>query len=579
MVFPVAKFLRRALRSGLVLQPRAAASLQAALGSGSSSTEGFQERNAAFGATYSTTSPVSNPSDHFPNFSPLWFRKEQGMPVRRMGNTPDVSADEIFDKAWEKIERKYGKDLVIPREIIFLNGAPGAGKGATTPFILKSRGLGRAISMSDVLALYPDSKKLMDRGDLIPDNIAIDALLAVIFDPASDDGVGLIVDGFPRTEFQVDLLKMLYERLISIHDAFAHTDRAHLYPRPSFKMVVLYVDEETSIRRQMGRGQKASVKNARAIDAGSHNVTPLRSTDISEAHAKKRYNTFKEHYGGILHLKDVFPFHLIDGMGSVDDSRRQIAKELRYQSSMDLNAETYAAIRHLPMAKELCRMVRQQLTRRLDSYMLNHRDVFHKVIALVEDAVLPILRRCGMAGEAVYHTYDELFTEQPLAIDVFVDVLTDRGFHVSYQQTEERTPMKIDLTTGEVHSDVAILHRFKMTFEVSCVRDTGGDVGLRSGHGAVSEGDTPNISMSFVPDQFDHQAKYMGPDARERLVAKMARGMPGADCETGEMEKDLEGNGSGNTDADRLGNNEREGGDPEQNSRHKNHVSKTRQHI
>lgn len=42
----------------------------------------------------------------------------------------------------------------------------------------------------------------MERGELIPERIVIDALLGVIFGP-TDDAAGLIVDGFPRTDFQV----------------------------------------------------------------------------------------------------------------------------------------------------------------------------------------------------------------------------------------------------------------------------------------------------------------------------------------------------------------------------------------
>lgn len=42
----------------------------------------------------------------------------------------------------------------------------------------------------------------MERGELIPERIVIDSLLGAIFGP-TDDAAGLIVDGFPRTDFQV----------------------------------------------------------------------------------------------------------------------------------------------------------------------------------------------------------------------------------------------------------------------------------------------------------------------------------------------------------------------------------------
>jgi adenylate kinase len=54
---------------------------------------------------------------------------------------------------------------------------------------------------------------------------------------------------------------------------------------------------------------------------------------------------FKAHYHTILRLKSYFPFSLIDAMGSLEEARQQIMRELRYQSSLDLDEATYAAIR------------------------------------------------------------------------------------------------------------------------------------------------------------------------------------------------------------------------------------------
>jgi hypothetical protein len=35
---------------------------------------------------------------------------------------------------------------------------------------------------------------------------------------------------------------------------------------------------------------------------------------------RKRYQVFKTHYSAILRLKQFFPFHLIDAMGSLQDT-------------------------------------------------------------------------------------------------------------------------------------------------------------------------------------------------------------------------------------------------------------------
>jgi len=39
----------------------------------------------------------------------------------------------------------------VPREIIFLNGAPGSGKGVNTPHILQTRGFDSSICVSSLL--------------------------------------------------------------------------------------------------------------------------------------------------------------------------------------------------------------------------------------------------------------------------------------------------------------------------------------------------------------------------------------------------------------------------------------------
>lgn len=90
-------------------------------------------------------------------------------------------------------------------------------------------------------------------------------------------------------------------------------------------------------------------------------------------------SVLQAHYGTLLRLKQYFPFSLIDAMGSVEECRHQIIRELRYQSSMDLEEQTYSAIRHLPLARELVRTSRQQLVSHLDSYCRKHNSIFKQV--------------------------------------------------------------------------------------------------------------------------------------------------------------------------------------------------------
>ncbi len=86
---------------------------------------------------------------------------------------------------------------MCPREVVWLNGAPGAGKGTNMTFIEKSRGLSRAYGMSQLLEDSPELKEMKDRGELIPDAVVFDALLDAIFNPDINDGAGLVIDGTP----------------------------------------------------------------------------------------------------------------------------------------------------------------------------------------------------------------------------------------------------------------------------------------------------------------------------------------------------------------------------------------------
>ena len=106
----------------------------------------------------------------------------------------------------------------FPHEIIWLGGAPGAGKGVcfcarrsfcidttcvplgtNTPFIIETRGLSSTpIIMSDLLDQFPEIK---NSGKLVSDIIVFELVLETLLEPRYRRGV--IVDGFPRTETQV----------------------------------------------------------------------------------------------------------------------------------------------------------------------------------------------------------------------------------------------------------------------------------------------------------------------------------------------------------------------------------------
>ena len=418
-----------------------------------------------------------------------WNRGLAAAPVGATATTPappgqlDVAPQAAieFESVFRRVVTHLGSRLRAPREVVWLNGAPGAGKGTNTPFIVRSRGLSRVLHMSRLLKASANTQPIIDAGGLVSDAQALEALLQALFDTEEGaDGGGALVDGFPRTRIQVDYLRLLADKLNRLHVKNAQfPQRAQFFPRCIFKVVVLYVDEEESVRRQIGRGKMAAEFCMRAEEAGLRALAPgklqqhgPRTTDSTEAAARRRYAIFRQHYDTLLKLSEHFPFHLIDAMGSVAECEAQIARELSYQSSLDLNEGTYNAIKHIPLSNDLVALSRQQLVVRLDEYCQQHPRTFSQVVALIQRQVIPQLRRCALAGHAIFESTDSLFIDHPMATDMLIDILSDRGFSVAHQIKTQQVPVKVD-TDGIIESHTYAFQHFRISFEKPVVREKG----------------------------------------------------------------------------------------------------------
>jgi adenylate kinase len=96
-------------------------------------------------------------------------------------------------------------------KVVVLLGAPGAGKGTQAPLLADHLGipvvatgdLFRA-AVRDQSPLGAQAKGYMDAGRLVPDDITIGLLLDRLGQP--DAARGVILDGFPRTRVQAQVL-------------------------------------------------------------------------------------------------------------------------------------------------------------------------------------------------------------------------------------------------------------------------------------------------------------------------------------------------------------------------------------
>ncbi len=375
----------------------------------------------------------------------------------------------IFKSVWEQLEDQIGhENLRFPKELILLGGAPGAGKGTHTRFVMKARGLTcQPIVISDLL-VTPEAMAIKDAGGMVGDKEVVSILLRKLLAEEFRDGA--VLDGFPRTRVQVECLKLMVDRINQLYTEFADTPLAINFRRPTIHAMVLFVTEKTSIARQLQRGQQIAAHNREVEETGVGRSLPLRSTDLSEDAARRRYRVFKEKtWDALQSLKEIYHYHFINAEGPIADVEENIVKELQYQSSLELDPRTYDRLQPLPLAEEIVIHARQLLVKRLDTYELEHADLFVRTVNVIHEKFMPIIKRHALSGRAHVNSEDALFHD-PLALSMLIDIFAERGYHAVVDKHIQDVPERIHLQTGEIERGEKTVFRFQINFKGSPIR-------------------------------------------------------------------------------------------------------------
>jgi adenylate kinase len=180
---------------------------------------------------------------------------------------------------------------------IVLFGPPGAGKGTQADFLIKNYQLIH-LSTGDLLRgeiaakteLGLKAKTLMDKGELVPDEVVIGMIESKL--KADKDAKGFIFDGFPRTVAQAKALDNLL-------NGFGH---------PVSGMLALEVKKQELINRLLERGKVSG-----------------RSDDQDASIIENRINVYNEK---TMPLIDFYQkqnkFYPIEGMGTIEEIARRI---------------------------------------------------------------------------------------------------------------------------------------------------------------------------------------------------------------------------------------------------------------
>ncbi|WP_020468708.1 nucleoside monophosphate kinase [Zavarzinella formosa] len=375
----------------------------------------------------------------------------------------------IFSAVWADLQERHGRDgLRFPREFIWLGGAPGAGKGTNTPFIAQARDITAPPIVISALLTTPQAVAIKNAGQMVGDREVIGLLLQELLDPQYQDGV--IVDGFPRTKVQVECLKLFYHAMLELHAEFRSTGTARFHRKPMFRISLLFVSEEVSVQRQLSRGREIREHNRQVRESGVGVLLEERVTDLDPELCRKRYMGFKDtNFDALQSLRKIFHFHFIDAEGDLPEVQRNILREFAYQSTLELSPEVFDLIQNIPVATQLGMHARQELVSRLETYGEENEELFRQVVKLIEAKIIPIVRTHAMSGHAQINS-EECLLDDPLALRMVIDVLWERGFHVTVDIHRVEVPERIDPETWAIICRMKKVYRIEVRYPPSDIR-------------------------------------------------------------------------------------------------------------
>lgn len=184
---------------------------------------------------------------------------------------------------------------------LILFGPPGSGKGTQSEKLIAKYHL-KHLSTGDLLRseisrktpLGIEAKKLMDKGNLVPDEVVIGMINDAL--DLNMESAGFLFDGFPRTAIQAQELDKLLAKKNTCIDA----------------MLALSVSEEELIKRLLKRGE-----------------TSGRSDDNNEQVIRARIVEYHKKTAAVAdHYQKAHKVVMVKGEGTVEEIFERLSGEI-----------------------------------------------------------------------------------------------------------------------------------------------------------------------------------------------------------------------------------------------------------
>lgn len=184
---------------------------------------------------------------------------------------------------------------------LILFGPPGSGKGTQSERLIAKYGL-KHLSTGDLLRseiaaktpLGMEAKKIMDKGQLVPDEVVIGMISSAL--ETNPQAKGFLFDGFPRTVAQAEAL----DKLLKLKGTQINA------------MISLLVTEEELVKRLLNRG-----------------LTSGRSDDTNEEVIRARITEYRNKTSVVADYYQQFDkLAEIKGEGSIDDIFNELSAQI-----------------------------------------------------------------------------------------------------------------------------------------------------------------------------------------------------------------------------------------------------------
>ncbi|RZJ31215.1 MAG: adenylate kinase [Flavobacterium sp.] len=181
---------------------------------------------------------------------------------------------------------------------IVLFGKPGAGKGTQAEFLKDKYSLVH-LSTGDIFRfnikngteLGKAAKEIIDRGDLVPDEITTKMLVDTVNE--HPDAKGFLFDGYPRTKAQAEAL-----------DAFLESKGSQVTAT-----IALEADDNILVERLLERGK-----------------TSGRADDQDEEKIRNRYQEYNEKTAPLIdYYTNQNKFYPVNGIGSIAEITERLS--------------------------------------------------------------------------------------------------------------------------------------------------------------------------------------------------------------------------------------------------------------